>query len=128
MKDGTHLTVSTATNSNAAIISSANGVLTINIPTTSEVEGIVVITAEVGLAILTALVPFVGLPAWLIILLPILKADIPLAEMLFSVLAGNAQKLQKQGANPKTVLQTLQDQLGGPDNNPDAPWAISRDK
>lgn len=124
MQEGTSVSVATANNSNAAIISYANGALTIRIPTQSTetiVEETVVITAEVGLAILTALVPFVAFPAWLLILLPILRADIPLAETLFNLLAGQIQSLLKQGLAPSTVLQTIKTNLQETVNN-NQPW------
>lgn len=50
---------------------------------TISAESALVLTAEVALGILIALEPWLILPVWLVIMLPILRADLPLAQLLF---------------------------------------------
>lgn len=85
---------------------------------TLNTENIAFLTVETVLAILAALTPLGILPAWALILIPLLQADLPLTKILLDDLE-NALHIH----SPDVVLTAIQTAIRNPKNiyNPDDP-------
>lgn len=79
------------------------GGMTITIDTTQEI----VFTAELVLGILIAIEPWLALPVWLVVLLPILRADLPLAQLLFNSLESYFQKVVRPEVTKADIIGHL---------------------
>ena len=106
----------------------ANNSITVGaITITVNSETTVVLTLELALAILAAIAPEVGLPLWLITLLPILRADIPVAQALLVALVAWFETQKAIGVSHPTAMLTLKNWLTEScqqtqNDNPSFPW------
>ena len=71
--------------------------------------GEVVLGAEVIIGILASVATFGVFPGWLVLLLPILSADIPLASSLFTQLWNMLAAAKQTNTPPSTILKALHD-------------------
>jgi hypothetical protein len=82
----------------------------------------IVLTAEVVVGILATVATFGVFPGWLVLLLPMLSADLPAAGLLFTTLWNMLAGAKTANAHPTQVLSALTVGLQQAHANCQAQW------